>query len=83
MRTLLYRVSLIVVAAFVSSAMAADKAPAAAPAQGDSRSVQCGNSKRHQHGATEKGAPALPDCAAAPASGVKRGHDHQKVHKQG
>ena len=83
MRTFLGRASLIVVAVFVSSAMAADKAAAAASAPAGSKYSQCGNMKRHQHGAMEKGAPALPDCPGAPASGAKPTHDHRKVHKQG
>jgi hypothetical protein len=85
MRAWTYGLSLVAVALVMSVAMAAENAPAAASAPAASKSMQCGNQNRHQHGAMEKGAPAMKsaDCAAAPASAAKQMHDHQKMHKQG
>jgi hypothetical protein len=82
MRALTYGLSLVAVVALVSSAMAAENAPAVASAPTTSKSVQCGKMKRHDH-AAERGAhkPQSADCPAAPASTSKPLHDHRAVHK--
>ncbi|HEU5293861.1 MAG TPA: hypothetical protein VFU71_03635 [Burkholderiaceae bacterium] len=82
MRALTYGLSIVAVIALVTVAMAAENAPAAAPATTASKSTQCGNMKRHDH-AAERGAhkPQSADCPAAAASASEPLHDHRAVHK--